>query len=54
MVAGGLPELAVDTLVESIEKAKDYLEACAEVGKGIREQESGSKIMVELLENKVN
>ena len=53
VVAGSLPELTVDTLVESIEKAKECTDACAEVGNAIHEQEAGSNRMVKLLEDKV-
>lgn len=52
VVAGSLPELKTDTLVESIEKAKASTEACEQVGKAIREQQPGANQMVELLEGR--
>lgn len=50
VASGSLPELTVETLVESIESAKACTEACEKVGMAIREQEPGAKQMVRLLE----
>lgn len=54
VVAGTLPELTKDTVVESIEKAKDCAEKCAEVGKVIQEQDFGLMSMIKLLEERLN
>lgn len=50
VAAESLPELTVDTLVESIARAKSCTEECVKVGMAIRNQESGAKRMVRLLE----
>lgn len=53
IVAGSLTEVTMDMLVESIEKAKEFTDVCAKVGKAIHEEEAGSNRMVKLLEAKV-
>lgn len=52
VAAGSLPELTVETLVESIGTAKACTEECEKVGKVMSEQESGAKKMVRLLEDR--